>query len=154
VVARRPLQAEMARKLGAGGVYENTAAALEGIGAKKYKPILGGEVYRGGYGAVIEAAGSASSLDQASWAAAEGGLVLLLGAAGEVRHDFSPHWFRELTWVGSYTYGRADFADAVAMLPELSGPEELVGPPFSLVDWREALTAARNHRFVKVVFQP
>lgn len=154
VVARRPLQAKMARKLGAGGVYENTAAALEGIGAKKYQPILGGEVYRGGYGAVIEAAGSASSLEQASWAAAEGGIILLLGAAGEVRHDFSPHWFRELTWVGSYTYGRHDFADAVAMLPELVGLEGLVSRPFSLFAWKDALSAARKHRVIKAVFAP
>ncbi len=154
VVARRPLQAELARRLGASKVYGNTTAALDEIGASKYKPILGSDVYRGGYEAVIEAAGSAGSLEQASWAAMEGGLILLLGAAGEVRHDFSPHWFRELTWVGSYTYGQADFADAVAMLPELAGLEELVGPAFSLAAWPQALASARQRRVIKVTFAP
>ena len=154
VVARHSLQAKMALNLGASGVYENTAAALGDIGARKYKPILGGSVYRGGYGAVIEAAGSASSLEQASWATTEGGLVLLLGAAGEMRHDFSPHWFRELTWAGSYTYAAADFASAIKILGEIPGLEALVGPAYSLENWRGAIAAARNHLVLKAVFKP
>ncbi|WP_457637626.1 zinc-dependent alcohol dehydrogenase [Oceanithermus sp.] len=154
VVARHRMQADLARKLGASGVFASSRNALENIGAKEYKPILGPPVYRGGYEAVIEAAGSPSSLEAASWATREGGTVLLLGAAGEVRHDFSPHWFSELTWKGSYTYGRADFAYAVGMLPELNGLEELVAPPFSLPAWRHALAAIRQRRVVKAVFTP
>ena len=154
VVARRPRQADLARRLGASGVYPSTAAALAGIGAKRYRPLLGAPVYRGGYAAVVEAAGSASSLDQAAWAAAEGGRVLLLGAAGEVRHDFSPHWFSELSWIGSYTYSATEFARAVDLLAQLPGLEALVGPPFALGDWRAAIDATRSRRVVKAVFRP
>ncbi len=154
VVARRPRQAELARSLGASHVHPDTAAALADLGARRYRPLLGAAVYRGGYAAVVEAAGSASSLDQAAWAAAEGGRVLLLGAAGEVRHDFSPHWFSELDWIGSYTYDAAAFGRAVDLLGQLPGLEALVGPPFALEDWRGALNAARARRFVKVVFRP
>jgi len=154
VVARHPRQAELARRLGASNVYAATGDALAAIGARKYRPLWGPPAYRGGYGAVVEAAGSASSLDQAAWAAVEGGTVLLLGAAGQINHDFSPHWFRELTWVGSYTYGRADFADAVRLLGELAGLEELVGPPYPLAGWRSAIAAVRARRVVKAVFTP
>lgn len=154
VAARHPLQAELARALGADRVHPSATAAADAVGARRYRPLLGRPVYRGGFAAVIEAAGSRSSLDEAAWTTVEGGRVLLLGAAAEVRHDFSPHWFSELTWIGSYTYTQDDFADAVALLPQLEGLERLVGPPFALADWRAALTAARSRRIVKVVFAP
>jgi L-gulonate 5-dehydrogenase len=154
VIARHPLQAELARSLGASKVFPSADAALVNLGARAYKPLLGPVVYRGGYGGVVEAAGSATSLRQAAWAALEGGTVLLLGAAGEVRHDFPPHWFSELTWVGSYTYSAGDFADAVAMLGELEGLENLVAPPYALPDWRAAFTAIRSRRLIKAVFTP
>jgi len=154
VVARHPLQAELARFLGASAVYPRTEEALLAYGARRYRPLLGAPVFRGGYPAVIEAAGSARSLDEAAWGAEEGGVVLLLGAAGEVRHDFSPHWFSELTWVGSYTYSRSDFADAVAMLPALAGLERLVGGAYPLSSWPKAIAAAAGRQAVKVVFAP
>ncbi len=151
-VARRASQADLARALGADEVFASTESALERAPARSYRPILGRSVYRGGFEAVVEAAGTARSLDEAAWAAVEGGLVLLLGAAGEVRHDFSPHWFSELTWVGSYTYSDADFADAVAMLPALVGVERMVGRAYVLEAWPKALRSAVKKRAVKVVF--
>ncbi len=154
VAARHPLQAALAKALGASGVHPSATAAAERLGAKRYRPLLGRPVYRGGFDAVVEAAGSAASLDEAAWTAREGGTVLLLGAAGEVRHDFSPHWFAELNWIGSYTYARTDFDDAVALLPQLEGIERLVAPAFRLEDWPQALRAARQRRAVKVVFAP
>ncbi len=154
VAARHPLQSALARALGADRVYPNAAAAADRLGAKRYRPLLGRPVYRGGFDAVVEAAGSASSLDEAAWMTREGGRVLLLGATGEVRHDFSPHWFSELVWTGSYTYARSDFADAVEMLPALAGLERLAAPAFHLGDWPRALAAARSRRVVKAVFAP
>ncbi len=154
VIARHPLQAELARDLGASAIFPSTEAALEAFGARRYRPLLGAPVFRGGYPAVIEAAGSAKSLDEAAWGAWEGGVVLLLGAAGEVHHDFSPHWFSELTWVGSYTYSAQDFADAVALLPALSGLERLVGGTYPLSAWPAAIRTAVRRRAVKVVFAP
>ncbi len=154
VVARRPLQKELALSLGASRVYHSSGEALKDTNAHRYKPILGAPVWRGGYSAVIEAAGSASSLDEAAWAASEGGTVLLLGAASEVKHDFSAHWFSELAWFGSYTYSNQDFADALAMLDSLAGIEALVGKTFELSDWRSAITAAREKKVVKAAFAP
>ncbi len=154
VVARHPLQAELARELGASAVFPSAEAALLALGARRYRPLLGPPVWRGGYPAVIEAAGSAKSLDEAAWGAGEGGLVLLLGAAGEVGHDFSPHWFSELTWVGSYTYSKKDFADAVALLSALAGLERLVGEAYPLAAYREALRAVLRRRAPKILFAP
>lgn len=154
VAARHPLQAELARALGASRVHPSATAAGEQLGARRYRPLLGRPVYRGGFDAVVEAAGSATSLDEAAWLAREGGTVLLLGAAGEVRHDFSPHWFSELAWVGSYTYSQRDFQTAVQLLPALEGTERLVGPAFGLAQWPQALTTARSRKAIKVVFAP
>jgi len=154
VVARRRVQAELAAVLGASRVHSRAEEALAGVGARKYRPVLGAPVWRGGYGAVIEAAGSPKSLDEAAWGTEEGGTVLLLGAASEVRHDFSPHWFAELTWVGSYTYAARDFADAVAMLPGLEGLERLVGGVYPLTAWPQAIRTAARRWAVKVVFSP
>ncbi len=154
VVARRRIQSELAGAFGASGVYPSAAEALAAVGARRYRPILGAPVWRGGYPAVVEAAGTPTSLDQAAWGAAEGGTVLLLGAAAETRHDFSPHWFSELTWVGSYTYAADDFADAVALLPELEGLERMVGGVYPLSAWPQALRAAVRRRVVKAVFSP
>ncbi len=154
VVARRRRQAELALRLGASSVYARTEEALADFGARRFRPLLGAPVWRGGYPAVVEAAGTAQSLDEAAWGTAEGGRVLLLGAVGEVRHDFSPHWFGELSWVGSYTYRDADFRDAVAMLPVLGGIEQLVGAPYPLDAWPRAIRDAIHRRAVKVVFSP
>ncbi len=154
VVARRRIQAELAAAFGASRVHSRAEEALAGVGAQRYRPVLGAPVWRGGYGAVIEAAGSSKSLDEAAWGAVEGGTVLLLGAAGEVRHDFSPHWFRELNWLGSYTYTARDFSDAVAMLPALGGLERMVGGVYPLTAWPQAIRAAARRWAVKVVFSP
>lgn len=153
-VARHLVQADMARQLGADRVHGSVAEAAEAVGAKAYRAIIGPPAWRGGFGAVVDAAGSASSLEQASWAVAEGGTLLLLGAPGHLRHDLSPYWFRELRLVGSYVYRREDFAKAVSLLAEAEGLERLVGASYPLEEWREALGAVRTRRAVKVVFAP
>ena len=154
VLARRKSQQRLAERLGASRVFARAEDALRFSGAKAYRPPLGPPVWRGGFAATIDAAGTPSSLDTAAWGTREGGQILLLGAAGETRHDFSPHWFAEVALVGSYTYAPADFKDAVSLLTALEGTEALVGPPFRLTAWRDALDVARKKTFAKVVFAP
>jgi threonine dehydrogenase-like Zn-dependent dehydrogenase len=153
-VARYPQQAEMARALGADIVHTSTEEAARRIGAKAYPAIIGPEGRRGGFAAVIDAAGSASSLSEASWAVAEGGTLLLLGAPGQLRHDFSPYWFREVALVGSYVYTAGEFGEAVALLGEAEGLEALVTHQFALEDYREAIATLTRRRALKVVFRP
>jgi threonine dehydrogenase-like Zn-dependent dehydrogenase len=154
VLARRPRQAQLARELGAEAVHRSADEARAAGGGKSYRAIVGPPAHRGGYDLVVDAAGSASSLETAAWLAKEGGAVLLLGGPGRQMHDMIPHWFREVRLVGGYAYRPADFSRAVALLPEAKGLEGLVGARFGLADWRGALRAAIWRSAVKVVFAP
>jgi threonine dehydrogenase-like Zn-dependent dehydrogenase len=153
-VARYPAQAAMARTLGATQVHAATAEAAAAVGASKYPAIIGLPAWRGGFEAVIDAAGSSASLDEAAWATREGGTLLLLGAPGNLRHDFSPYWFREVRLVGSFAGAPPDFSEAAALLPDAKGLEAVVTHRFALAQWRQALSTLRSRRALKVVFDP
>ncbi|MBA7594453.1 Starvation-sensing protein RspB [subsurface metagenome] len=154
VAARYPMQTELAIELGADRVYSDVWDATRLVGAKSYRAIIGPPAWRGGFDAVIDAAGSKTSLEQASWATREGGKLLLLGSPGEMKHDFSPHWFREVKLLGSYIYSNADFRRAVELLPKIEGIEKLVTHKFLLSDWRKAIRTVIHRRGIKVVFKP
>lgn len=153
-VARHPHQAAFAKEMGASHVHASAWDAAKSVGATSYKAIIGPPAWRGGFSATIDAAGTRSSLEQVSWSVSEGGTVLLLGAVGEIRHDFSPIWSHDLRLVGSYSFNHEDFEKAVALLAEAEGLERLVGARYALERWREALAAVRERRAVKVVFAP
>ncbi len=153
VVARRARQAELAKGLGASQVHGSAKAAQQVV-AKRYRGMLGTSGWRGGFGGVVEAAGSPAALQDASWAVEEGGRLLLLGAPGASLHDLSPYWFREIHLTGSYTYSREDFAEAVRLLPEAVGLEALVSASYPLAAWPEAIRAAATRKGVKVAFKP
>jgi threonine dehydrogenase-like Zn-dependent dehydrogenase len=154
VAARHPFQAELARTMGADRVHLSAWEAAKEVGAKPYRALIGPPAWRGGFEVVVDAAGSAASLEQASWLTKEGGTLLLLGAPGSIRHDFSPYWFGELTLVGSYTYAAADFKQAVDLLAEAKGLERMVTRRFPLEAWPQALATLQRRRAVKVVFAP
>ncbi|MBD3286073.1 zinc-binding dehydrogenase, partial [candidate division WOR-3 bacterium] len=141
-------------EFGADKVLENIETAVEGIGAKAYKSIIGTSGFRGGFDALIDAAGSRASLAQASWAVREGGKLILLGSPGQMRQDFSPYWFREVKLLGSYIYSNDDFAKAVKLLPRLNGLEKLVTDKFRLHDWRRAIKTVVKRGGIKVVLRP
>lgn len=154
VVARHPLQAEMAKEMGADFVHSSAKEAAKEMGSKRYPTPFGPPAFRGGFPFVVDAAGTESSMDQALWAAGEGGTVLLLGAPGPVRLDLSPLWFRSIRVVGTYTYSEADFRHAVDLLPEGKGWEKLVTHAFPLSDFRAALKTVLARRGIKVAFRP
>ena len=154
VVARYARQREAAQALGADRVFADAADASAAVGARSYPAIIGPPAWRGGFDAVIDAAGSRSSLDTSAWAAREGGTVVLLGASGALHHDFSPHWFREVALRGSFAYSASEFAEAVAHLPHLAGLERIVSAPYALRDYRRALSDVRARRVLKAVFAP
>lgn len=154
VVARYSLQAEMAGKLDATTVHRSTRDASAAVGAKAYPAIIGPDGWRGGFEGVIDAAGSSQSLAEAAWAAREGSTVLLLGAPAELRHNFAPYWFREISLKGSWVYTAKHFQEAVELLVEADGLDALATHRYSLKRYREALAAMRNRQAVKAVFDP
>ncbi|WP_243028202.1 zinc-dependent alcohol dehydrogenase [Thermus albus] len=146
-VAKHPHQGERAKAFGAEAVFPSAKEALTAR-AKRYRYLLF-EGHRGGYEAVIEASGSGLGFRQALALAQEGGRVLLLGAPGLEWADLSPFWFKEVGLVGSYTYSPEEFAQAVGLLSELKGLEELIGGIFPLEAWPQALAAKG-----KALFRP
>lgn len=146
-VAKYPYQAKMAQAFGADQVFPSAQEALL-VRARRYRYLLF-QGFRGGYAAVVEASGSGKGFRQALTLAREGGRVLLLGAPGLEWADLSPFWFKEVGLLGSYTYSRREFQEAVRLLPELRGLEEVVGGIFPLEAWPKAL-AARG----KALFRP
>ena len=154
VVARYPQQREAARALGADHVHATVPDASAAVGARRYAALIGPPAWRGGFEVVIDAAGSRSSLDAAVWAVVEGGTVVLLGAPGPLRHDFSAHWFREIRLLGSLAYSASEFAEAVTHLPALTGLERVVTRSYPLRAYRTALADVRARRVLKAVFAP
>ncbi len=154
VVARHRIQAQMAQELGAPAAHSSASEAAKSVGAKSYRAPLGPPAWRGGFSLVIDAAGTGASLEQTLWTVAEGGTILLLGAPGMAKLDFSPLWFRGIQVVGTYTYSEADFRQAVEMLPLATGLEKLVTHTFPLGDYRAALSTVLSRRGIKVAFRP
>lgn len=171
-VVRHPFQAKLAERLGATRVMLDRGgkgaqrAAVEVAGARAHRPIVGDEVFTGGFGLVFDCVGSRSSVDAALRVTAARGRLVLLGTAGELAHiDLTLAWARELRVIGSYVYGReASLPDAphtfeslLARLAEPGAPPvaELVTHRYGLGQWQEAMNVAtgrRRHASVKVVF--
>jgi threonine dehydrogenase-like Zn-dependent dehydrogenase len=154
VVARRAYRAALAKAMGASYTHTSAPSAQAAVQAQRYRGLLRSTAWRGGFDVVIEASGSPSALQHAVWAVEEGGQVVLLGAPGAAFHDFSPHWSREVRLSGSFGYNWDGFAEAVKLLGEAEGIEQLVTAQYPLSAWPQAVAAAAKRRAVKVVFKP
>jgi threonine dehydrogenase-like Zn-dependent dehydrogenase len=154
VIARYPRQREAAVAMGADRVHADAASASSSVGARSYRAAIGPPAWRGGFDVVVEAAGSRSSLEAASWAVREGGTIVLVGTPGVVRHDFLPLWSRELKLVSSYFYTPTEFAEAVALLASADALDHVSVHRYPLARSRDAITALRERRALKVAFDP
>jgi threonine dehydrogenase-like Zn-dependent dehydrogenase len=168
VLARHPIQEQMAKRFGADAVLRGKSAgdaATQIAGAKRYKPIKGKPVYAGGFDWVFDCVGSAKSVDESLRVAGPHGRVVLIGCAAELpRLDLTFVWLRELQITGCYVYGKEPafegahtFDVALRLLAE--HPElplaELVTHTVPLAGWREAMQislAHGRHEAIKVVF--
>lgn len=157
VVAKHRRQAKEARRLGADtilppdGLHESLRKIL---GTGWLRPEIGPPILEAGVDRVVDAVGSAESLESAVRILRPRGEVTLLGMPGPMRVDLAPLWQRELTLRGAYAYGAETFKAALDLATEveLGG---LVGPVYDLEDYREAVAAALtagSHGHVKVAF--
>ncbi|HRA47012.1 MAG TPA: zinc-binding dehydrogenase [Thermomicrobiales bacterium] len=129
VLARHKRQIELAEEFGATRVLKKSAgdAAIEVCGAKKYRLIMGGHSYAGGFDWVFDCVGSKKSVEESLKVAGPRGQVVMVGCAGELsKLDLTYVWARELTVTGCYVYG-----------PEVSMP----GSPHSFQVAIDLLTA-------------
>ena len=168
---KRDHEAELARKMGADEVVKPGVEARQVLvetGAMAYQPILGDEVFSGGgFPLVFDCVGNGGSLSQALRFTSPRGRIVMLGCAAQIpKLDLTFLWARELEIRGFVGYGEEawrgrrchTFQATLECLEESDRPvEELVTHAFPLADYRDALSAAANHRrsgALKVILEP
>ncbi len=159
--AKYPEQHELARSLGADLVVapkELSRAVRRASGS-----FMIGDDLSGGADVVIDAVGSASSVDEALGMARPRGRVVLVGMPGKVSIDLTALWHRETELVGAYTYGTEELPDGTTrrsfdMAMELVAAADLgrlVSATYPLERYEQALThaaTAGSRGAVKVCF--
>lgn len=171
-VAKYSFQADLARDLGADhivcaqedDVMERIAQLAE---SKVYQLTSGGAVLAGGVRLVFDTITNSVTLNQGLRMARGKGRVIVLGLAAMPEGvDWTPTWMKEVSIVGSLTYGtetfqgrRQDtFVRAVELLGERKANLQPIRPrKYPLEQYRQALTDAANKKSsnaVKVSFTP
>lgn len=159
--AKYPEQQSLARALGADLVVdprELSRAVRRASGS-----FMIGDDLSGGADVVIDAVGTAASVDQAIGTARPRGRVVLVGMPGKVSIDLTALWHRETELVGAYTYGTEELADGTSrrsfdMAIELVSTADLgrlVSATYPLERYEEALShaaSAGSRGSIKVCF--
>jgi L-iditol 2-dehydrogenase len=169
-VAKYPFQAELAQTLGAEHIIDSqNDSVMERVGelaqTKVYKLSSGGALLAGGVRVVYDTITSALTLNQSLRMTRGKGVVVILGLAALPKEvDWTPIWLKEITVVGSLTYGaevfkgkRADtFARAIDFLTRRRADLTPVRPrKYALDQYHEALLEAASKKTsgaVKVSF--
>ena len=159
--AKYPEQTNLARSLGADMVVaprELPRAVRRASGS-----FMIGDDLSGGADVVIDAVGTAASVDEAVGTARPRGRVVLVGMPGKVSMDLTALWHRETELVGAYTYGTETLADESSrrtfdMAMELVAQADLarlVSATYPLEDYEQALShaaSAGSRGAIKVCF--
>lgn len=159
--AKYPEQTNLARSLGADMVVaprELPRAVRRASGS-----FMIGDDLSGGADVVIDAVGTAASVDEAVGTARPRGRVVLVGMPGKVSMDLTALWHRETELVGAYTYGTETLADGSSrrtfdMAMELVAQADLarlVSATYPLEDYEQALShaaSAGSRGAIKVCF--
>jgi erythritol/L-threitol dehydrogenase len=167
MVARYPVQQELAREGGADVVLSNPSRAALGdaVGARLVPTTLGGGNLEGGADRFFDCVGSKGSLQEGLLALRSRGTYVLVATAASLGPvDFSSLCFRELRLTGSLMFAHSVFRGervrtyekAVELLARGDYPTRgLVSHVFRLEDYRQAFQAAldkRGHQSLKVAF--
>ncbi len=148
--AKYPEQQALARSFGADLVVapnELARAVRRASGS-----FMIGDDLSGGADVVIDAVGSAASVDEAIGTARPKGRVVLVGMPGKVAIDLTALWHRETELVGAYTYGTEELPDGTSrrsfdMAIELAQSADigrLVSAKYPLERYEDALAHAAS----------
>jgi threonine dehydrogenase-like Zn-dependent dehydrogenase len=122
-----------------------------------------GSVLSGGADVVIDAVGSAGSLEDALAITRPRGRVVVCGMPGVVQIDLAPLWHRETEMVGAYTYGTEELGDGsrthtfdlATELVDSAGLGRLVSATYPLSQYKQAIrhaSEAGRRGAVKIAF--
>ena len=161
VGAKYPEQSALASELGADIVVapREVSRAVR----RATKSFLIGDDLSGGADVVIDAVGSAASVQEAIGITRPRGTVVLVGMPGRATIDFTALWHRETNLVGAYTYGTETLPDGTQrtsfdLATELVGSADLgrlVGATYPLEQYQDAMlhaAAAGGRGTIKVCF--
>ncbi len=161
VGAKYPEQQALARSLGADQVV--APSELGRAVRRRSGSFLIGDDLSGGADVVIDAVGSAASIDEAIGMARPRGRVVLVGMPGRVSVDLTALWHRETELVGAYTYGTEHLPDGSTArtfdlaidLAARADLGRLVSATYRLEDYEEALlhaASAGSRGAIKICF--
>ena len=159
--AKYPVQRELAAEFGADIV--TAPNELTRAVRRSSNSFMIGSRLSGGADIVIDAVGSAASIEQAIGICRPRGRVVLLGMPGQVDIDLTALWHRETELIGTYTYGTEQTPDgrrttSFALAMELAGKvpfDKMLSATYPLDRYRDALehaASAGSRGAVKVAF--
>lgn len=167
-----PYQQEMAIKLGVDKAITSRKELedfmLQLTDTKRHKPVIGRDVFRGGFDAVYDCIGSKESLDDSLRMVRGRGKVTLVGCAGEIEKlDWTFIWANELSLLGTHAYSKKETwqekeTSTQQLLLELIEKnmdyplEQLVTHEFSLEQYKEAIVANVDraaYKSIKTLFR-
>lgn len=170
VSGRYPFQLELAEAAGADILLRSRDELYTWAGslrdARSYKPSLAGRFIEGGPSLIYDTVGTEGSVRDSLALAREGGRIILVGAAAQLKADWTRLWYRQLTLAGVFAYGHAPYEGAERDIYEITIEElnkghftdlGMVTHIFPLEEYRAGLIAALDksgHRSVKVAFRP
>lgn len=150
-------QREMAVKLGADKAVTSRQQVKEFMltfpETTQHKPVIGTDVFVGGFDAVYDCIGSQESVADAVSLSRGRGKITLVGCAGEIKKlDWTFVWANELSVVGTHAYSKKELWQGKAqsthnLLIELIQKhpnyplEELITHEFPLEQYEEAIVA-------------
>ena len=171
VVARFEAQAELARRFGAAVVlaHEPRLAVIEELvawgGGRLWQPLQGLPMaYPGAVDVVYDTVGKPETFEVGVRVLAARGTLVKAGVHAPGRWEWSPLYFKEISWVGSNAFGVEEIdgrrRHAIAHYLDLVADGRINLRPmlthtFRLEQWRDAFLAIANQgdsRAVKVAF--
>ncbi len=112
VVAKHPLQRQLAKDLGATQVLYPDE--LLGAARRLHASQRVGRYLSDGFDTIIDAVGSTSTIESAVETVRPGGEVIMAGMPSRQSLDLAPLWHREVTLKGAYAYGQEQLDPATA----------------------------------------
>ncbi len=161
-----PFHGDLASKAGANHVIEDgdtLGHAIEATGARRFKPMLGGDVLMGGFSRIYDTVASRETIDAGLRSLRTGGVLSVVGISRDVMSDPTPLWLKLQTIKGAYCYGYTEVDGArrhvfeVAMDMVAHGKVDvasMVTHRFALDDYRKMIEvnlSKSRHQAVKTV---
>lgn len=134
VVAKHPLQRDLARQFGADRVISPGELMREA--RRSTTSITAGKWISGGFDVIFDCVGSSKSIEDAIRATRPRGKVVAVGMPATITSDLASLWHREIEILGSYAYGTEelseDLAAAIGLDPGKDSSGELRARTFEL----------------------